>query len=135
MVVILRGRPATRRQDIDRAKGLAILLVVFGHIVARSDPLNVNWYEPLRRAVYAFHMPFFLYLSGIVAVFSGALFTPPEKLANLVGGARPEAADSVFCAWRLDRFWKTSGPAVGFCRQSYRGAMARTVEPGLAHAR
>ncbi len=83
MVVILRGRPATRRQDIDRAKGLAILLVVFGHIVARSDPLNVNWYEPLRRAVYAFHMPFFLYLSGIVAVFSGALFTPPEKWRTL----------------------------------------------------
>jgi fucose 4-O-acetylase-like acetyltransferase len=68
-----------RRQDVDGAKGLAILFVVFGHIVARADPLNVHWYEPLRRAVYAFHMPFFLYLSGLVAVFSGAMFTPPEQ--------------------------------------------------------
>ena len=48
-----------RRDDIDRAKGLAILLVVFGHLVARADPADVAWYEPLRRAVYAIHMPFF----------------------------------------------------------------------------
>ncbi|MGE4481715.1 acyltransferase family protein [Acidocella sp.] len=62
-----------RRNDIDIAKGLAILFVVFGHLVARQDPQNLHWYEPLRRAVYAFHMPFFLYLSGLVAVYSGFL--------------------------------------------------------------
>jgi fucose 4-O-acetylase-like acetyltransferase len=67
---------AARRNDIDAAKGLAILLVVFGHIVARADPAGVDWYEPLRRAVYAFHMPFFMYLSGMVAVLSGALVRP-----------------------------------------------------------
>ena len=84
MVVFLHERVTPRRLDIDRAKGLAILLVVFGHIVARSDPLRVTWYEPLRRAVYAFHMPFFLYLSGIVAVLSGALFTAPEHWGTLL---------------------------------------------------
>lgn len=62
-----------RRADIDMAKGLAILLVVFGHIVARQDPQNMHWYEPLRRAIYSFHMPFFLYLSGLVAAGSGFL--------------------------------------------------------------
>ncbi len=72
-----------RREDIDQAKGLAILLVVFGHIVARADPAGVDWYEPLRRAVYAFHMPFFLYLSGLAAVLSGAVFTPPAGWAAL----------------------------------------------------
>jgi fucose 4-O-acetylase-like acetyltransferase len=66
-----------RRIDIDRAKGLAILLVVFGHLVARADPAGVNWYEPLRRAVYAFHMPFFLYLSGMAAVYAGILAVSP----------------------------------------------------------
>jgi fucose 4-O-acetylase-like acetyltransferase len=60
-----------RRADLDRAKGLAILFVVFGHIVARQDPGSVHWYEPLRRAIYAFHMPFFLYLSGLVLWISG----------------------------------------------------------------
>lgn len=59
------------REDINLCKGLAILLVVFGHLVARQDPQNVVWYEPLRRAIYSFHMPFFLYLSGLVAVYSG----------------------------------------------------------------
>ncbi len=62
-----------RRADIDMAKGLAILLVVFGHLVARQDPQGVHWYEPLRRTVYAFHMPFFLYLSGFIAASSGLL--------------------------------------------------------------
>jgi fucose 4-O-acetylase-like acetyltransferase len=78
------GSLTNRRQDIERAKGLAILFVVFGHIVARADPLRVEWYEPIRRAIYAFHMPFFLYLSGYVAVISGALFLPPEKWRRLL---------------------------------------------------
>jgi fucose 4-O-acetylase-like acetyltransferase len=66
-----------RRDDIDRAKGLAILLVVFGHLVARAEPAGLTWYEPLRSAVYSFHMPFFMYLSGLVAA------APPPG-----GGAR-----------------------------------------------
>ncbi|MDE8348786.1 MAG: acyltransferase [Acidocella sp.] len=72
-----------RRMDIDQAKGMAILLVVFGHLVARADPVGVEWYEPLRRAVYAFHMPFFLYLSGLVSVLSGAALLPPKKWSRL----------------------------------------------------
>jgi fucose 4-O-acetylase-like acetyltransferase len=67
---------AGRMYDIDRAKGLAILLVVFGHLVARQDPAGVGWYEPLRILVYLFHMPFFMYLSGYVAFRSGAARTP-----------------------------------------------------------
>ncbi|HEY1857527.1 acyltransferase [Acidocella sp.] len=65
-----------RRHDIDIAKGFTILLVVFGHLVASVDPVGVGWYEPLRRAVYAFHMPFFLYLNGLVAVLSGMMLMP-----------------------------------------------------------
>ncbi len=74
----------TRRVDLDRARGLAILAVVFGHIVARADPAGVLWYEPLRRAVYAFHMPVFLYLSGMVAALSGSLLCPPGAVPALV---------------------------------------------------
>lgn len=78
------GSLTNRRQDIEQAKGLAILFVVFGHIVARADPLQVEWYEPIRRAIYAFHMPFFMYLSGLVAVLSGALFTQPQQWPPLL---------------------------------------------------
>jgi fucose 4-O-acetylase-like acetyltransferase len=62
----------TRWGELDRAKGLAIILVVFGHLVAREDPAGVAWYAPLRMAVYLFHMPFFFYLSGFVTALSGA---------------------------------------------------------------
>jgi peptidoglycan/LPS O-acetylase OafA/YrhL len=55
-----------RLLDIDRAKGLAILLVVFGHVVARQPPLGNEWYTWAKDAVYAFHMAFFMFLSGVV---------------------------------------------------------------------
>jgi fucose 4-O-acetylase-like acetyltransferase len=65
-----------RRRDLDRGKTLAILLVVFGHLVARADPpgggWGAAWYEPARAAVYAFHIPFLFYLSGYAAQWSGA---------------------------------------------------------------
>lgn len=67
-----------RAPDIDRAKGFAITLVVFGHIAARHVPAGVLWYPPLHRAVYAFHMPFFFYLSGMVSWRAGYATTPPE---------------------------------------------------------
>jgi fucose 4-O-acetylase-like acetyltransferase len=60
-----------RLLDIDRAKGLAILLVVFGHIVARQPPLGNDWYMKLQGAIYVFHMPFFMYLSGVVFGYGG----------------------------------------------------------------
>lgn len=52
---------------IDRTKGLAILLVVIGHLIAREPPAgDVHWYLLLKHAVYAFHMPLFMAVSGIV---------------------------------------------------------------------
>lgn len=55
-----------RLEDIDRAKGLAILLVVFGHIVARQPPTENEWYVFAKTVVYTFHMAFFMFLSGVV---------------------------------------------------------------------
>ena len=76
--------PRTRRLDLDRAKGIAILLVVFGHLVAQGVPEGGEWYEPLRYLIYRFHMPFFLYLSGTVVVLSGVLATPPAGVGALL---------------------------------------------------
>jgi fucose 4-O-acetylase-like acetyltransferase len=77
-------RAPARLADLDRTKGLAILLVVFGHLVARREPAGVGWYEPLRIAVYLFHMPLFMYLSGYVTFLSGAARTPPAAWRRLV---------------------------------------------------
>jgi fucose 4-O-acetylase-like acetyltransferase len=79
-----RARAQTRLGDLDRAKGLAILLVVFGHLVARTTPPGAHWYDPLRIAVYLFHMPLFMYLSGYVTFLSGAARTPLAVWPRLV---------------------------------------------------
>lgn len=55
-----------RLDEIDRAKGLAIILVVLGHVVAREPPLGAEWYVALKTTLYGFHMAFFMYLSGLV---------------------------------------------------------------------
>jgi fucose 4-O-acetylase-like acetyltransferase len=66
-----------RRLDLDRARGLAIVLVVFGHLMGRGRPEGMDWYEAAFVAVYAFHMPFFMYLSGTTAWLSGQATAPP----------------------------------------------------------
>ncbi len=55
-----------RFTDIDMAKGLAIFLVVLGHVVAREPPAGNEWYVALKWLLYKFHMPFFMFLSGAV---------------------------------------------------------------------
>ena len=73
-----------RRLDLDRAKGVAILLVVIGHIVAAAPPPGAEWYDTLRYAIYRFHMPFFFYLSGYVVWLSGALHTADAAMPRYV---------------------------------------------------
>jgi peptidoglycan/LPS O-acetylase OafA/YrhL len=73
-----------RRFDIDNAKGIAILLVVFGHIVARQSPADNAWYDVARAAVYRFHMPFFMYLSGYVAGYKAIGAVPPAAYGRFI---------------------------------------------------
>ncbi len=82
--VTTSSRVRTRLTDLDRAKGVAILLVVFGHLVQRAEPAGLTWYEPLRIAVYFFHMPFFMYLSGYVTFWSGAATVAIERWPSLL---------------------------------------------------
>lgn len=86
------ARPAgarARRLDLDRAKGVAILLVVLGHIVAAAPPPGAEWWDWPRYALYRFHMPFFLYLSGYVALLSGGIaFPATETLGHAAKRAR-----------------------------------------------
>lgn len=61
-----------RLVDIDLLKGLAIMLVVLGHL-APGEPATLpgaEWYSDLKEVIYTFHMPFFMWISGFVAVYS-----------------------------------------------------------------
>jgi len=64
----LTSAPA-RLADLDRAKGLAIFLVVLGHLSRVATPGN-EWYMALKDALYQFHMPFFMCLSGVTMYLS-----------------------------------------------------------------
>jgi fucose 4-O-acetylase-like acetyltransferase len=69
-----------RIQAIDAAKGLAILLVVAGHLVARDiKPAGHEWYEIANRHLYTFHMGFFFFLSGLVYFLKGS---PPSTFSS-----------------------------------------------------
>lgn len=75
---------SARRLDLDRAKGLGILLVVIGHTISKETPPGNDWYELLHYAIYQFHMPFFMYLSGYVVFLTGANRTTSQNWPNLV---------------------------------------------------
>ncbi len=63
-------RKKSRLVDIDNAKGLAISLVVLGHIVATDMPQDNEWYAQVKFGIYNFHMPFFMFISGLIMAFN-----------------------------------------------------------------
>lgn len=74
-----------RLTDIDQAKGLGIFLVVLGHIVARPPgPLDAHWYEVLKAKLYGFHMPFFIFLSGLVFFYTYRPLTSIQAYSQYV---------------------------------------------------
>ncbi len=78
-------QPRERRDDLDRAKGLGIVLVVLGHVVAREFPPGNEWFVYVKHGLYDFHMPFFMYLSGYVAFMTGAARAAPSSWPALFG--------------------------------------------------
>ena len=64
------GRPASRLLDIDAARGMAIILVVIGHVTSWKKPLGNQWYLTLMTLIYRFHMPLFMTLTGITFALS-----------------------------------------------------------------
>jgi fucose 4-O-acetylase-like acetyltransferase len=82
-----KDRPGGHRlPDIDQAKGLAIVLVVFGHIVARGlKPIGADWYFVTVHHLYSFHMAFFFFLSGFVYFHRAQM---PKTLPEYLQDAR-----------------------------------------------
>ena len=50
-----------RIEYVDVAKGIAILSVIVGHTFSAYDPGSL-----LNRFIYSFHMPLFIFLSGLL---------------------------------------------------------------------
>lgn len=61
------------------------MLVVVGHIEARTPLYGADWYGVLKHWIYQFHMPFFMFLSGFVMEYT---FRPMEVAGGYFNYAR-----------------------------------------------
>ena len=70
---------SNRIHSIDLAKGIAILLVVLGHVSFLP--------KPILAVIYSFHMPLFFFLSGVLLFRKKEAFGPflLKKLRTLIG--------------------------------------------------
>lgn len=61
-----------KNSTIDIVKGIAIILVVFGHLLQYSiKPSGADFFENLVfKIIYSFHMPLFIFVSGYLLAFS-----------------------------------------------------------------
>ena len=57
--------------EIQIAQGIGITLVVVGHLLANATT-GPEWYAALKRLIYQFHMPFFMYISGFTFAWTRA---------------------------------------------------------------
>jgi fucose 4-O-acetylase-like acetyltransferase len=76
------GSSTTRLLEIDRAKGLGIALVVWGHLAGQTSVALPIWFYISVATIYDFHMPFFMYLSGFVFFLTdspGRFLKAPRK--------------------------------------------------------
>lgn len=61
-----------RNNEIDAVRGMAIVLVVIGHIIQYQNPTSYNS-DLTFRVIYSFHMPLFYFVSGVVtSIYSKA---------------------------------------------------------------
>lgn len=84
---------------INSLKGLAILLVVVGHVLQTIT--NEDFSHPIFRFIYSFHMPLFMFLSGFVTAYS------PTSTASKLG-KRFTRLVLPFLAWALVSFFYRS---------------------------
>ncbi|MDB5120411.1 MAG: hypothetical protein JWN56_1629 [Sphingobacteriales bacterium] len=71
---------------VDYAKGLGIILVVFGHSIAGINdaklPINQTFYNTAFGLIYSFHMPLFFALSGMFFERSLSKSSPGSFMKN-----------------------------------------------------
>lgn len=85
---------------IDNTKGLAILLVVLGHIVQFIYAPEDYQHNIVFRYIYSFHMPLFFILSGMLTNI-----TPPSSLRIVYEKLRKRFIQLIvpFCTWGIIR--------------------------------
>lgn len=132
---LLPNSNAARDEFLDCAKSVAICLVVGGHYIQFTTPsFDENL---LFRLIYSFHMPFFMFISGMVSSFWLARFlqTAPDsfsaRLRIVLREVRSKAARLLipFASWAIVSFVLT-GPQPGDI-VPWMLTLARNLDNGL----
>jgi len=58
----------THLKDVDVAIGIAIILVVYGHLL--FNVRDLDWFVNSRKLIYKFHMPLFMFFSGFLMSYT-----------------------------------------------------------------
>lgn len=71
-IVDINDTVNTKNVTIDIVKGIAIILVVFGHLIQYSlMPSSEDFFtNPVFKIIYSFHMPLYIFISGYLIAFS-----------------------------------------------------------------
>jgi fucose 4-O-acetylase-like acetyltransferase len=73
--------------DVKIATGIAILLVVIGHLASRGQQ-GIEMYTNIKSVIYKFHMPLFLFLSGYITHYT---FKPISSISDYMSFVRKKA--------------------------------------------
>ena len=82
----MRNQNKVYLYDVKRLTGLAILLVVTGHLVTGNaiDTQGLEWYRYLKRLLYSFHMPLFMFISGFIYYYTYSGITQLSEYKEFV---------------------------------------------------
>lgn len=94
--------------EIDQAKGIGILLVLFGHSIALME-------NPVNTFILSFHMPLFFFLSGMVLKYEERFFSFIKKKVKIIGTAIIiQYLLYVITGLVVDVWWKKSASIFSF---------------------
>lgn len=84
----------TKNRYIDFLKGAAILCVIYGHCLQYGSGVaffqqGLYWDNPVMQAIYSFHMPLFIAISGYLFCFSLKKHGPKECIYHRVKSLLP----------------------------------------------
>ena len=122
------GGAMERNVLVDRLKGYACFLVLFGHVIRgiRSAAIPIpSFFEGMELFIWSFHVALFLFLSGVVYTLTGEWKRQKTKgkfiLHKLLSLGVPYVVDSRFgrhhlrnCILRARRYYCRKGPFSGF---------------------
>jgi len=109
---------------IDALKGFAILLVVLGHAIQYKYTATAFDENVVFRVIYSFHMPMFMFLSGLVAYYSFEMPVYPYLKKKFMALAVP------FLAWFALAYFAT-GTYHTIALKSYIWRMLLSPDYGL----